>query len=179
MCENIYMLTNYDLEELCEFYDVPLRGIYMKDMLPKQVQNGNFIINLESSMGGKNNGTHWTCLIVNNKNTMFYDPYGAPPSIEIRDFVKRRKNAHLGFSNWVIQDLKSENCGYFVLSFLIYLSPKKHTKHTNIYIESNRYLNKFVDDTKNNDEILKSSFRVLKKSHPLIQRLYIQARIEK
>ena len=38
------MLTNYDLEELCEFYDVPLRGIYMKDMLPKQIQNGNPLI---------------------------------------------------------------------------------------------------------------------------------------
>ena len=91
MYESIYMLTNYDLEELCEFYDVPLRDIYMKDMLPKQVQNENYIINLESSMGGKNNGTHWTCLIVNKKDTIFYDPYGAPPSIEIRDFVKRRK----------------------------------------------------------------------------------------
>ena len=34
MCENIYMLTNYDLEELCEFYDVPLRGIYMKATAP-------------------------------------------------------------------------------------------------------------------------------------------------
>ena len=74
------MLTNYDLE--------PLRGVYMKDMLPKKLQNGNYIINLESSNGGRNNGTHWTCLIVNNQSTMFYDPYGAPPSIEIRDFVK-------------------------------------------------------------------------------------------
>ena len=103
---------------------------------------------------------------------MFYDPYGAPPSIEIRNFVKRRKNAHLGFNNWVIQDLKSENCGYFVLSFLIYLSPKKHTKYTNLYTESNHYLNRFVDDTRNNDKILKLSFRALKKKHPLIQRLY-------
>ena len=56
------MLTNYDLEELCDFYNVPLGGIYMKDMLPKKLQNGNYIINLESSNGGRNNGTHWTCL---------------------------------------------------------------------------------------------------------------------
>ena len=111
------MLTNYDLEELCDVYNVPLRGIYMKDMLPKKIQNGNYIINLESSNGGQNNGTHWTCLVVSNKDTMFYDPYGAPPSVEIRSFVQQRKNAHLGFNNWVVQDLKSENCGYFVLSF--------------------------------------------------------------
>ena len=71
------MLTNYDLEELCDVYNVPLRGIYMKDMLPRKIQNGNYIINLESSNGGQNNGTHWTCLVVSNKDTMFYDPYGA------------------------------------------------------------------------------------------------------
>ena len=49
------MLTNYDLEELCDVYNVPLRGIYMKDMLPRKIQNGNYIINLESSNGGQNN----------------------------------------------------------------------------------------------------------------------------
>ena len=167
------MLTNYDLEELCDFYNVPLIGIYMKDMLPKKLQNGNYIINLESSNGGRNSGTHWTCLIVNNKNTMFYDPYGAPPSLEIRDFVKQRKNAHLGFNNWVIQDLKSENCGYFVLSFLIYTSPN------NMYIEANDYLNRFVDDTKSNDALLASSFHALRKNHPLIERLYSQAQFKK
>ena len=139
------MLTNYDLEELCEFYDVPLRGIYMKDMLPKQVQNGNYIINLESSNGGRNNGTHWTCLIVNNKNTMFYDPYGAPPSIEIRDFVKRRKNAHLGFNNWVVQDLKSENCGYFVLSFLVHAGALRNNPPAGLYVRVNNYINQFTN----------------------------------
>ena len=67
------MLTNYDLEELCDTYGVALRGIYMKDMLPQRAQNGNYIINLESSNGGKNNGTHWTCLVVHDKKAMFYD----------------------------------------------------------------------------------------------------------
>ena len=145
----------------------------MKDMLPRTTKNGNYIINLESSMNGKNNGSHWTCLIVDDQNAMFYDPYGAPPSIEIRDFVKRRKNAHLGFNNWVVQDLESENCGYFVLSFLIYVSA--FGEGANLYGRANEYLNRFVDDTRKNDEILRSSFRVLRKSHPLIQRLYSQA----
>ena len=90
------MLTNFDLEELCDVYNVPLHGIYMKDMLPNKIQNGNYIINLESSYNGRNNGTHWTCLVVNNKECLFYDPYGAPPSLEIRHFVRKRRNAHLG-----------------------------------------------------------------------------------
>ena len=162
------MLTNFDLEELCDVYNVPLHGIYMKDMLPNKIQNGNYIINLESSYNGRNNGTHWTCLIVNNKECLFYDPYGAPPSLEIRHFVRKRRNAHLGFNNWVVQDLKSENCGYFVLSFLIYIC----RSFNNVYVAANHYLNQFVDNTHHNDDILKSFFKTLKIFHPLIQRLY-------
>ena len=163
------MLTNYDLEELCEEFDVPLHGIYMKDQLPKEIKNGNYMINLQSSMGGKNNGTHWTCLIVKNQNTFFYDPYGAPPSIEIRDFVKCRPNTRLGFNNWVVQDLKAENCGYFVLSFLIYVGK---SSPANLFKTANEYVNRFVDNTKRNDSILKESFRKLGVLNPLLQRLY-------
>ena len=169
------MLTNYELEELCDFYNVQLRGIFMKDMLPKKIKNGNYIINLESSDGGRNNGTHWTCLVVENNNAVFYDPYGAPPSMEIRDFVQQRKNSHLGFNNWVVQDLRSENCGYFVLSFLIYVQDRP----TNMYARANEYLNQFVNDTQRNDFILKSLYKKLKKQHPLIQRLYRQALLNK
>ena len=173
MYGSIYMLTNYDLEELCDTYGVALRGIYMKDMLPQRAQNGNYIINLESSNGGKNNGTHWTCLVVHDKKAMFYDPYGAPPSIEIRDFVKQRKNTRLGFNNWVVQDLKSENCGYFVLSFLVFLKSNQ-VGASNIYYIANQYVNIFEDNTKNNDRHLILLFRMFKKKHPLIDRLYKQ-----
>ena len=169
------MLTNYDLEELCDVYNVPLRGIYMKDMLPKKIQNGNYIINLESSNGGQNNGTHWTCLVVCNRDAMFYDPYGAPPSMEIRSFVQQRKNTHLGFNNWVVQDLKSENCGYFVLSFLVHAGALHNNPPAGLYVRANNYINQFVDDTIRNDEILRASFRQLGKAHPLIHRLYNQS----
>ena len=160
------MLTNYDLEDLCKDYNVPLHGIYMKDQLPMQIKNGNYIINLESSMGGKNSGTHWTTLSVHNDDAFFFDSYGAPPSIEIREFVNCRPKTKLGFNNWVVQDLKSNNCGYFCISLLIYLNPK------NIYVSANEYINQFVDDTKKNDHILKTSFKALKKTPPLIKRLY-------
>ena len=160
------MLTNYDLEDLCEEYNVPLNGVYMKDQLPNKPKNGNYIINLQSSIDG--NGTHFNTLSIQDRNCFFYDSYGAPPSVEIREFVKRRPNTRLGFNNWVIQDLKSENCGYFCVSLLIYLNPLK------MYESANTYINQFVDNTKQNDELLKRSFKVLKKSpNPqLIKRLY-------
>ena len=161
------MLTNYDLEDLCEHYRIPLIGIYMKDQLPSRVRNGNYIINLDSSNGGKNKGTHWTALVIHNKDALFFDPFGATPSIEIRQFVKRRKGVHLGFNNWVIQDLISENCGYFCLSFLMNIQPNS------LYETANDYINQYEDDTKKNDDILRRQFisSSLSSPPPLIKRL--------
>jgi len=163
------MLTNFDLEEMCDAYKVPLRGIYMKNQLPDRIQDGNYIINLQSSHQG--NGTHWTGLTVYGNQTVFYDPFGAVPSMKIRKFVKTRPKSHLGFNNWIIQDLKSENCGYYVLSFFIFLQ-QHGVNARNVYEISNAYFNLFEDDTKRNDGRLRQFYKQTKgKHHPLIQRL--------
>lgn len=166
------MLTNYDIENICESYGINLNSICMKDDLPAKVSNGNYIINLQSSNTG--NGTHWLALILKGNESIFFDSFGAPPPIEIRDFVKKRKGSHLGYNNWIIQDLNSNNCGYFCISFLLFI--QKHFKQ-DLYKTANDFINKFHDDTNLNDEILKHTFRQYsdKKNTPrLIRRLYNQ-----
>jgi hypothetical protein len=165
------MLTNYDLEDICDSYNIKLNDICMKDDLPARLTDGNYIINLQSSIIG--NGTHWLALNVKGKQCFFFDSFGAPPSIEIREFVKKRKGSHLAYNNWIIQDLKSENCGYFCVSFLLHI--QKHFKQ-DLYEAANDYINKFQDDTSKNDNILKDTFRQMtKKGIPLlIKRLYNQ-----
>jgi hypothetical protein len=160
------MLTNFDLEELSIHYHVPLIDICMKDQLPKIPRNGNYIINLQSSTEG--NGTHFTALKIQDDKAFFYDPFGAPPSIEIRDFIKlSKKIKHFAFNNWIIQDLHSSNCGYFCFSFLLYVNPK------DLWGSANEYMNRFVEDTRRNDEILKESFRNLPvEPHRFIKRLF-------
>ena len=64
------MLSNIDLEELSKHYKLPLIAVTMKDELPNKLQNGNYIINLQSSTQG--NGTHWTALKVINNNNKRY-----------------------------------------------------------------------------------------------------------
>ena len=146
------MLTNFDLESLCQKYHIPLCGIYMKDQLPESVKDGNYIINLQSSNGGKNKGTHWTALIVHGSDALFYDPFGACPSIDVRRFVKKRLHCHLGYNNWIIQDIHSSNCGWYCLSFL------KNVDAKHLYSSANVYLNQFLHDTKKNDDVLKVCF---------------------
>ena len=149
------MLSNIDLEELAKHYKLPLIKVTIKDELGNNLKNGNYIINLQSST--QENGTHWTALKVSNKNTVYFDSFGVWPSEEIKTFVKNRPNTKLGFSTNEIQDFKSDNCGYFCLAFLLFL---QHSKK-NMFDATNDFADHFSEDTKMNDNILKS---FLKKS---------------
>ena len=51
------MLSNFDIENICQYYEIPLLGVVMKDQMPKKVVDGNFIINLQSSVDDYGNPT--------------------------------------------------------------------------------------------------------------------------
>ena len=87
----------------------------MKDELGNKLKNGNYVINLLSLFQG--DGTHWTALKVQSKKAIFFDFFGVFPSEEIKNFVLLRKGLTLGFNHKDIQDMKLENCGYFVHHF--------------------------------------------------------------
>ena len=148
------MLTNYDLEELASKLNIQIRTICMKDNLPSKVKDGNYIINLQSSDGGRNSGTHWTGLVVQGRNALFFDPFGVWPSIEVREFVKKRPGSHLAFTTKDIQDFHSDNCGLFVLGFL---NSAQRGNHLLDSVED--FLNIFSQDTKKNDRIIKAYLR--------------------
>jgi hypothetical protein len=160
------MLSNFDLERLAEFYNLPLVAITMKDELPEKVEDGCYIINLQSSTSG--NGTHWLGLFIHKNNAYYFDSYGAPPSVEIMKFVKKRKGCHMYYNNFIIQDLKSQNCGWYTLAFLLwcysYVLFSKDMK--NMF---NEFVKSFVDDTKENDKILKEFFETsVKQNRPSV-----------
>ena len=148
-------LSNIDLSSLCKYYMLPLVSVSMKDELPKKVVDGNYFINLESSTQGS--GSHWLFLAIHGKNSFYFDSFGVVPPTEVRTFVKRRRQSHLGFNNSIIQDLRSENCGYFCFALLMYLERKgvdALAPHTNLYELANEYIELFHKDTLKNDAVL-------------------------
>ena len=91
------------------------------------------------------------------KNICYYfDSFGAPPPVEIINFIKKKKGTHLFFNNFIIQDLKSSECGYFSLAFLLYMYQNR--QKSDLKEVFNEFVNHFVDDTMKNDDILKSFF---------------------
>ena len=168
------MLTNFDLERLARFYHLPLVTVCMKDELPKKPRDGAYIINLQSSIQGS--GSHWTGLFIHGYQSAFFDSFGAPPSTEIVDFVKKRKGAHLLYNNFIIQDLKSDRCGWYTLAFLLFMYNDLHLLNSKVM---NKIFNEFVDsfssNTKANDEILKSFFATSAlKNRPNILNKYLK-----
>ena len=82
------MLTSFDLGDLPKH----CVGVLMKDQLPKTPRSGSYITSLQSSKDGGD--THFTCLKVQDDEAVFYDPLGAPPVTEVRDFVKLSSRAN-------------------------------------------------------------------------------------
>jgi len=135
-------LSNHDLYDLATKYKISLDGIFMRDRIPYKLTNGNYIINLDDS---KNNGSHWTCLIVYNNVYYYFDSMGvvAPEIIheEFKPLIYNKKQ---------IQDVNSTACGYFCVHFIKWMSNTDIHK-LDLY---KAYNNLYSDDTEYNDKIL-------------------------
>ena len=166
------MLTDTQLEELSRKMDFPLVGVFFKDELPRKMEfNKGYIINLDDSVdenGDENEGTHWTCLQVNEYPTgviepIFFDPYGAPPSESIKKFVLDNTGKKLPYTEKDVQSLMNNACGYYCAAFLHYINSWEH-RTKDLYTDAEMFLNYFEDlnksiDWKKNEYILKLFFQ--------------------
>jgi hypothetical protein len=148
------MITNFDLEKLARFYKLPLVSVCMKNELPPEPKEGCYIVNMQSSSAGS--GTHWVAFFFFKNICYYFDSFGASPPLEIINFIKKKKGSHLLFNNFIIQNIKSSNCGYFALAFLLYMYANR--QKSNLKEVFNEFVNNFADDTTKNDDILKSFF---------------------
>ena len=140
--------SNFDLEDLAKKYDLPLVGIYSKDELPKKIQVGSYIVNLQDSTDG--NGSHW-CLIkiFDRKNALYFDSFGMPLPLEVIHFLRHYKP--VPYSNRQIQNIDSSRCGLYCIACDRYMST---IRRKNMLEQYDDFLNLFTADTKKNDKIL-------------------------
>jgi hypothetical protein len=148
------MITNYDLEKMAKSYNIELTGVYMKDQLDNlPINDGNYIINLDNEKGI---GTHWTALHIRDKQAIYFDSFGCVPPLNVINFVKQRSKPKLGYNNFIIQDLKSDACGFHCIAFFLFLS---QSKNKNIYKSTDDFIKMFEDDTLKNEATLKKIFK--------------------
>jgi hypothetical protein len=142
--------TNIDLLKFAESYKLPLQVLMNNEF--KYPRNGYYILNLENNGQG---GSHWVSLICQNKKCFYFDSFGAPPTENVHLRLKQRYNK-IYMNNFIIQDLKSNMCGWFSLGLLLYVF-----LHPNVELikACDQFLNMFDNSTEKNNAILRHYLR--------------------
>ena len=105
-------LTNTELEDLCQSYNIEINGIFSKDKLPKPLKNGWYIVNLQSANDGE--GSHWLALKHRDNEDFYFDSMGfiAPEELE------KIMNEYI-YNSRELQDEKATSCGWWVLTCIL------------------------------------------------------------
>ena len=111
-------LSNSDLYSICIKLKLKLNGIYMKDEIPNDLKEGNYIINLENS---NQSGSHWTCFIKDKDDIFYYDSFGIVPPQNLYN-IALKNSLNLYYIDKHDQNLEATSCGWWVVSFLYYMN---------------------------------------------------------
>lgn len=135
------------IENILSQHGYKINGVFSKDKLPKELNDGWYVVNMQSSNQGNKHGTHWICFksIGLGDVIEYFDSFGFSPPIQILQKVKRK----LLYSTRQIQDEFASTCGWFVIGAIIsdngYKLSETHFK---------KYINMFSSNTELNDKIL-------------------------
>ena len=169
------MLTDGQLEELCQKMNIPLapNGIKFKtEFKAKDLQyNKSYIVNLDDEYdesGSLKSGTHWTCFqIMKYPNgqvaPMYVDSFGAGPPENVKEEIMKFCKKKLPYNTKNIQSMMANACGFYCCAYLHYINNFSH-RCGYIYEDTEQFLSYFDDlnksiDFMKNEFILKQFFQ--------------------
>ena len=131
-------LSNSDLYSICIKLKLKLNGIYMKDEIPTDLKEGNYIINLQNH---DESGSHWTCFIKDKNNVYYYDSFGVVmPENAYRRFLKNVNNIY--YIDKHDQNLDATSCGWWCIAFLYFMNTTKGPMLNNMKKFDKKFNNK-------------------------------------
>jgi len=135
-------LSDTDIKNILKRQRIKLNGVYMKNELPQKLKKGFYVVNLQSSQVG--NGTHWVCFYYNPKCSYYFDAFGFVPPLEVDKALKSYT-----YSTIDVQDINSTACGFYCISFIIYMNSQKNKVDA-----FKKFIHHFSTDTQKNDKKL-------------------------
>lgn len=165
------MITDKDLIEIAKQERIPLNAIFMKDVPPKKIKYGGYIINLQDSCdenGNQQQGTHWVGLFIPRlprQDIIYFDSFGFSIPQSLINWIRidggLYKNSRIISNDKQVQDVDSGGCGIYSLFFIQYMS--KNQK-----LNSIQALDKFIrlwsNNTRDNLNLLKEMTGYYKES---------------
>ena len=104
-------MKNYNLKnktmnesELQRVYNYP---IYPRD---SKIYSDRGFVNIDN---GSQGGTHWTCFIVKDNKSLYFDSFGGSPD----KFLMNQLPKPIIYHNYKIQEINSQLCGSYCLYF--------------------------------------------------------------
>ena len=136
-------LSDRDIIQILNSYNIKINGIYQKDKLPNKIPEGFLIVNLQSSVEGF--GTHWSALFHSKECDLWYDSFGflAPEAIE------DKINKSYYYNKRDIQNINSSSCGFYCIAFIKYIHHKKNKLEA-----FDKFISLFSGNTKQNEKVL-------------------------
>ena len=115
--KNIQPLSNIDIISKCKEMKIKnFKGVFMRDELNKSNAISSdecLILNIDES---SNNGTHWTCLDIQNNVCYYFDLYEFPPPQEVGQYCEKFTDKY--YNTFRIQKPDQVICGHYCIYVL-------------------------------------------------------------
>ena len=108
-------LTKFEIQN-CYQNEPGFNGVYSRNILPKKIKDGAYVINLDEY---EDKGTHWIALFCNRNEILYFDSFGVEhvPE-EIKKFLR---NKSIIANIFLIQANNSVLCGYFCIGVIDFM----------------------------------------------------------
>ena len=95
--------------------ELELQRIYNYAIYPRdsKVHSDKGFVNIDD---GSQGGTHWTCFIVKDNKSYYFDSFGGQPD----KFLLKQLPKPIIDHNYKIQDINSKLCGSYCLHFFLF-----------------------------------------------------------
>ena len=110
-----YKLKNDTMNEsqLQQVYNYP---IYPRD---SKIYSDKGFVNIDN---GSQGGSHWTCFIVKDNKSFYFDSFGCQPD----KYLLFQLSKPIIYHNYKIQDINSKLCGSYCLYFFYLIERKNY-----------------------------------------------------
>ena len=104
-------MKKYNLEDNT-MNELELKRVYNYPIYPRdsKIYSDKGFVNIDN---GKMGGTHWTCFIIENNKSYYFDSFGTQPD----RFLLNQLPKPIIYHNYKIQDINSKLCGSYCLYF--------------------------------------------------------------
>ena len=108
----LHLLTNFEIQK-CYQNEPRFKGVYSRNKLPKKINDGPCIINLDEYAEV---GRHWIALCCRRSETVYFNSFGV-------EHVPEETKKFIGIKNLIanilrVQANNSIICGYFCIGFI-------------------------------------------------------------